>query len=64
MLCLLNYGMTEVDSCNAEFLEDEFPSVNEIKKNPKLYESQQDNPLSPGEGEIYKLTMSLRLVCF
>ena len=36
----LNNGVTEVDFRNVEFLEDEFPSVSEIKKDLKLYESQ------------------------
>ena len=32
-----NGGMTKVDSHNVEFLEDEFPSGGEIKKDLKLY---------------------------
>ena len=33
----LNGSMTKVYSHNVEFLEDEFPSVGEIKKDLKLY---------------------------
>ena len=35
-----NSGMTEIDSHNVDFLEDELPSIREIKKNLKLYELQ------------------------
>ena len=31
-------GMTEIESRNVDFLEDEFPSIGEIKKDFKLYE--------------------------
>ena len=44
-----NDGMEEVDSRNVDFLEDEFPSIGEVKKDSQLYELQQD--LSLGEGE-------------
>ena len=37
-----NRGITEVDSCKVDFLKDEFLSINEIKKDVKLYELQQD----------------------
>ena len=47
----LNDGMTKLDSSNVEFLQDEFPSVGEIKKNPRMYELQQDGQLSLSEGE-------------
>jgi len=33
-----NGGMTKIDSHNVEFLEDEFSSVGEIKKDLNLYE--------------------------
>jgi len=33
-----NGGMIEIESCNVDFLEDEFPSIGEIKKDFKLYE--------------------------
>lgn len=45
-----NGGMTEVDSRNVNFLEDEFPSIGEIKKDLELYELQQP---SLGEGEDF-----------
>ena len=41
--------MKEIVSRNVDFLEDEFPSIGEIKKDSLLYELQQD--LSLGEGE-------------
>jgi len=44
-------GMTEVDSCNVDFLEDEFLSIGEIKKDLALYELPLDDQLSLGEGE-------------
>jgi len=33
-----NGGLIEVDSCNVEFLEDEFSSIGEIKQDIALYE--------------------------
>jgi len=33
-----NGGMTEIESRNVDFLEDEFPSIGEIKKDLELYE--------------------------
>ena len=42
-------GMKEVDSRNVDFLEDEFPSISEVKKDLQLYELQQH--LSLGERE-------------
>ena len=47
----LNNGMTEIESSNVDFLEDEFPSIGEIKKNLELYELQQDLQPSLSEGE-------------
>ena len=44
-----NDGMEEVDSRNVDFLEDEFPSIGEVKKDSQLYELQQDLSLSEGE---------------
>ena len=44
-----NGGMTEIESRNVDFLDDEFPSVGEIKKDLELYELQQD--LQPFLGE-------------
>ena len=35
-----NGGVTEIESHNVDFLEDEFPSVGEIKKDLELYELQ------------------------
>jgi len=46
-----NGSMTEVDSRNVTFLEDEFPSVGEIKQDLQLYKLQLDTELSLGEGE-------------
>ena len=46
-----NDRMTEVDSRNVEFLEDEFPSIGEIKQAIALYELPLDDHLSLGEGE-------------
>ena len=37
-----NGGMTEIESRNVDFLEDEFLSIGEIKKDLELYEIQQD----------------------
>jgi len=42
-------GMKEVDSRNVDFLEDEFPSIGEAKRDSQLYELQQD--LCLGEGD-------------
>jgi len=44
-----NGGIKEVDSGNVDFLEDEFPSIDEVKKDSSLYELQHD--VSLGEGE-------------
>ena len=46
-----NGGITEIDSCNVDFLEDEFLSIGEIKKDLELYELQQDLQPSLSEGE-------------
>jgi len=46
-----NGGMTEVDSLNVEFLEDEFPSIGEIKNDLALFELPLDNQLSLDERE-------------
>ena len=35
-------GMTEIDSRNVDFLDDEFLTIGKIKKDIKLYELQQD----------------------
>ena len=43
--------MTEIDSCNVNFLEDECPTIGEIKKDVELYELQQDIQSSFDEGE-------------
>jgi len=45
----LNGGMKEVDSKLVDFLEDEFPSIGEVKKDSPLYELRQE--VSLGEGE-------------
>ena len=46
-----NDGMTEVDSRNVEFLEDEFPSIGEIKQDTMLDELPLNDWLSLGDGE-------------
>jgi len=46
-----NGGMTEIESRNVDFLEDEFLSIGETKKDLELYELQQDLQPSLGEGE-------------
>jgi len=38
----LNGGMTEVESRNVDFLEDEFLSIGEIKKDLEFYELRLD----------------------
>ncbi len=43
-------GMTEVLSRDVEFIENEFPSIGEIKKDLQLYELQEDSPIIIGEG--------------
>ena len=43
--------MTEIESHNVDFIEDEFPSVAEIKKDLKLYELQQNLQPYVGEGK-------------
>ena len=35
-----NDGMTEIDFCNVNLLEDECPTIGEIKKDVELYELQ------------------------
>ena len=44
-----NGSMNELDSRNVDFLEDEFQSIGEVKKDLQLYELQQN--LSLGKGE-------------
>ena len=46
-----NGDMTEIEFCNVDFLEDEYPSVGEIKKDLELYELQQDLQPYLDEGE-------------
>ena len=46
-----NGGMTEIDSYNVDFLEDEFPTIGEVRKDVKLFELQQDIQPSFSEGE-------------
>jgi len=45
-----NGGTMEMKCCNVDFLEDEFRSIGEIKKDVELYESWQDIRPSLGEG--------------
>jgi len=47
-----NGGMTEVDSRNVDFLEDEFPSISEIKNDLASYELPLDDQLSLGEEDF------------
>ena len=37
-----NGGMTEIDSHNVDFFNDEFPTIGEFKKGVQLFELQQD----------------------
>ena len=37
-----NGGMTKINFHNVDFLEDDFPSIDEIKKDLELYELQWD----------------------
>jgi len=46
-----NGGMTEIECRNVDFLENEFLSVGEIKKDLELYGLQQDLQPSLAEGE-------------
>ena len=46
-----NGGMTEIDSRNVDFLEDEFSTIGEVKKDVELFELQPDIQPSFGEGE-------------
>jgi len=46
-----NGRMTEINSRNVDFLENEFQSIGEIKQALQLYELQLDLEPSLGEGE-------------
>jgi len=46
-----NSGMIEIEFRNVNFLEDEFPSISEIKKDLELYELQQAVQPSLGKEE-------------
>jgi len=46
-----NGGITKIKSRNIDLLEDELPSIGEIKKNLELYKLQQDLQPSLDEGE-------------
>ena len=46
-----NGSMTEVDSRNVDFLDDEFPSIGEIKTDLMLYDLSLDDQLSLSEWE-------------
>ena len=48
-----NGGMTEVDSRNVEFLQDEFPSNGEINQDTTLYELPPNDRPSLSEGEDF-----------
>ncbi|KAL0413193.1 UNVERIFIED_CONTAM: hypothetical protein Sradi_1521000 [Sesamum radiatum] len=36
-------GMTEIESCDVDFLEDDFPSISEVKGNLELYKLRDPN---------------------
>ena len=42
-------GMKEIDFRNVDFLEDEFPTIGEVKQDLQLYELQPNLPLGEGE---------------
>ena len=44
-----NGGVTKIDSCNVDFLEDEFSSIGEIKKDAEMHVLYQDIQLSLSE---------------
>ena len=46
-----NGCMTEIDSRNIDFLENEFPTIGEVKKDVELFELQQDIQPSFSEGK-------------
>jgi len=57
-----NGGMKEVDSRNVDFLEDDFPSIGEVRKDSQLHELQQDLSLDEGEDlHTNRVTKSDRL---
>jgi len=56
-----NGGMIEIESRNVDFLDDEFPSIGEIKKDLKLYELQQDLQPSLGICDLGVTTLSSSL---
>jgi len=58
-----NGGMIKIDFCIVDFLEDEFPTIGEVKKDVELFELQQNIQASFGEGGIWILTKSLKMVC-
>jgi len=46
-----NGGMIEINSHNINFLEDEFPTIGEVRKDVELFELQQNIQPSFSEGE-------------
>ena len=50
-------GMTEIESCDVNFIQDYFPSVSEAKQDLQLYELQELEGVIPslGEGEESQL---------
>ena len=46
-----NGGMTEIESHDVNFIEDEFPSISEAKQNLQLYELQELEVVIPSLGE-------------
>ena len=46
-----NGGVTKIDSHSVDFLEDEFLSIGEVKKDIELFKLQQNIQPSLGEGE-------------
>ncbi|KAL8487996.1 hypothetical protein ACS0TY_023861 [Phlomoides rotata] len=47
-------GMIKIDSRNVNLLEEEFPTIGEVKRNIELYELQdlEDNARIPSMGEV------------
>jgi len=57
-----NGDTTVIESHNVDFLEDEFPSIGEIKKDLEFYELQQDLQLSLELYEFPSLFKGMRFV--
>ena len=44
-------GMTEIESCDVNFFEDDFPSISEAKQDLRLYKLQELEGVIPSLGE-------------